>query len=279
MKNMFIVFICAIFAFSCKKNGEYADEKRAEIRSATIDKEGMIDTGNDVVTNTAYTCDPTPIPGTWYIKQSYLNAYQHFYQINAKPEYPGGVLCGPTSYMLGAHMIVTAKNGYYPSSKTKVGAIYSKLKAASKFDDANGMYIGDLDWFCNNYDYPVIKTSYKRTTDRGAMKEYIEYSIRSGYPVVVTVQIYGSNCSTWSLNDSQMYDQTNTSYYVSKNGNYGHFILLIGIKINADGSGTIWYKDPLSKTGSTQSASYTRILDAMKYNGNDDYYDAVALFE
>jgi hypothetical protein len=111
------------------------------------------------------------------------------------------------------------------------------------------------------------------------MKEFIEYNIQTGYPVVVTVQVYGTRNNTWAANDADMYDQANTSYYVSKNGPVGHFILLVGVKINADGSGTVWYKDPLSKTGSTQSASYTRILDAMKYNGNNNYYDAVALFE
>jgi hypothetical protein len=176
-------------------------------------------------------------------------------------------------------MIVTAKGGNYPCSKAKVGAIYGRLKDAGKFDDAVGMYIGDIAWFSNYYDYPAVKTSYKRTSDRSLMKEFIEYNIETGYPVVVTVQVYGTRNYTWAANDADMYDQANTPYYVSKNGPVGHFILLVGIKINADGSGTVWYKDPLSKTGSTQSASYTRILDAMKYNGNNNYYDAVALFE
>lgn len=217
-------------------------------------------------------------PGIWYIKQSYLDNYQHFYQINAKNEYPGNVLCGPTSYMLAAHMIASAKGHWYPSTKPKIGSIYNALYNAGKFDNAKGMYISDILWFCNTYDYPIIQTSYLRTSNRTSMKEYIEAYIKAGYPVIVTVNVYGMHGASWG-NDLDMTDQTGTHYYVSQSGSVGHFILLIGIKINADGSGRIWYKDPLSASGETRCASYTRILDAMKYNGNNNYYDAVGTFD
>ena len=249
-----IIFVIAVSIYSCQK-----ESLQKPVHS----------TSNDAL---------TIIPGTWNIAQLFLDQYVHFYQMDAKPEYPGDVLCGPTSYMLGAHMIATARGISYPSSKEKVGAIYTKLSQAGKFDDAMGMYISDIQWFSQTYDYPVIKTSYLRTTDRTSMKDYIEFYIKIGYPVIVTVNIYGLQGSYWG-NDLDMTDQTGVKYYISKNGPVGHFILLTGIKINADGSGRVWYKDPLSKTSETRCASYTRILDAMKYNGNIDYYDAVALFE
>lgn len=228
--------------------------------------------------NTGHYSSLTPIAGTWNIKQEYLNNYQHFYQIAASPDYPGKVLCGPVSYMLAAHMIATVKGVNYPSTKMKAGAIYTKLLQAGKFDDAAGMYISDLLWFSQSFDYPVVKCSYRRTADRAAMKEYLEYHIKSGYPVIATVNIYGMQGAYWN-NDLDMTDQSGVKYYMSRNGPVGHFILLTGIKINADGSGRVWYKDPLSSTGETRCASYTRLLDAMLYNGNNYYYDAVAVFE
>lgn len=293
MKQGVLIFLITISIWSCKKEREFighgCTDEVAEVSSGrkgsglgevgrgVIDSELSIGV-ESVTNNSGQQSSTTPTPGTWMIKAIYASEYQHFYQMNAKPEYPGDVLCGPTSYMLAAHMIATSKGVSYPSSKAKVGAIYTKLSQAGKFDDAEGMYISDVQWFSNTYDYPVVKTSYRRTIDRTAMKEYIEFHLKSGYPVVVTVNVFGMQGSYW-VNDGAMSDIAGTKYYISKNGPVGHFILLTGIKINADGSGTIWYKDPLSSTGDTRSASYTRILDAMKYNGNNDYYDAVAVFE
>ncbi len=176
-------------------------------------------------------------------------------------------------------MIAQSKGITYPSTKPQLGLIYTRLFQANRFDNQLGMYISDLCWYENMYDSNIVQTAYKRTTERDWMKEFIEYNIKTGYPVVATIQVYGNKRSTWALHDSDLYDQAGSTYYVSKNGNCGHFILLIGIKINADGSGTVWYKDPLSPDGATQSASYTRILDAMKFNGNNNYYDAVSLSE
>jgi hypothetical protein len=292
MKKGVLIFLMAISVWSCKKEPDFighgcSDEAVSGRRASVLgevrpdDSIGFGVNGASVlsiINNGGQQSSTMPTPGTWTIKASYVSEYQHFYQMDAKPEYPGSVLCGPVSYMLAAHMIATSKGVWYPSSKAKVGAIYNKLSQAGKFDDASGMYISDVQWFCSTYDYPTVKASYRRTTDRTAMKEYIEFYLKSGYPVIVTVNIFGMQGSYWG-NDLAMSDVAGTKYYISKNGSVGHFIVLTGIKINADGSGTIWYKDPLSSTGDTRSASYTRILDAMKYNGNNDYYDAVGVFE
>lgn len=284
MKKILSVMLLILIAVSCQKQYVSFENKSGDVVKSGVKESTLLEFTQSnfaqlgIANPSGQSSSATPIPGTWNIKQTYLNQYVHFYQMDAKPEYPGSVLCGPTSYMLAAHMIATSKGVWYPSSKAKVGAIYTKLSLAGKFDDAEGMYISDVQWFCNSYDYPTIKTSYLRTSNRDAMKEYIEFYIKSGYPVIVTVNIFGLQGAYWG-NDLDMNDQPGIKYYVSKNGTVGHFILLIGIKINADGSGRIWYKDPLAKTGETRCASYTRILDAMKYNGNNDYYDAVAVFE
>lgn len=220
----------------------------------------------------------TPIPGTWFIQSHFLASYQHFCQLTASPQYPGATLCGPTSYMLGAHMLATHRGYIYPAVKTQVGVIYTRLVQAGKFDNQEGMYINDIDWYAGQYDETFLTSAYKRTSSRVWMKEFIEYQVKTGYPVIAAVQIYGNKRSSWALNDSNLFDQPGKTYYISKNGTVGHFILIIGIKINPDGSGTVWYKDPLAPTSATQSASYTRVLDAMKYNGNDTYYDAIGLF-
>ena len=284
MKRFLSMVLLIILVTSCQKQYDFSEQKNVDEVKSVVKESTLsaLDPSNfaqlNVTNLVGQSSSATPIPGTWNIKQEYLNQYMHFYQMDAKPEYPGSVLCGPTSYMVAAHMIATAKGVWYPSSKAKVGAIYTKLSQAGRFDDAEGMYISDVQWFCNTYDYPTIKTSYLRTSNRDAMKEYIEFYIKSGYPVIATVNIFGLQGAYWG-NDLDMTDQSGVKYYVSKNGPVGHFILLTGIKINADGSGRIWYKDPLAKTGETRCASYTRILDAMKFNGNNDYYDAVAVFE
>lgn len=292
MKRLFISTLAYIICSSaCTKTTTPTtaspEQHTSDILSGTRDNDNPESitpyphtTSNQIalVTLDGQACNYTPIPGTWYISSNYLNQYVHTYQIDAKPEYPGNVLCGPTSYMLAAHMICAAKNHPYPSSKVKLGALYNALLNAGRFDNAEGMYISDIDWLSTNYDYPIVKTNYRRTSNRDNMKEFIEYHIKSGFPVIVTVDIFGLKGAYWP-NDVAMTDQAGSSYYVSKNGPVGHFILLIGIKINADGSGTIWYKDPLSSTATTRSASYTRILDAMKSNGNTTYYDAVAVYE
>jgi hypothetical protein len=303
MKHILIFLTIALLFFSCKKEKSVQHSNNntdisTELIDHTVlsstrddDKEesaiGVVDSifshvsnsnGSGIQTAVPITFGGACVPGTWYIKQSYIDNYIHFYQMNAKPDYPGGVLCGPTSYLMAAHMIASAKNHAYPSSKPKLGAIYNALYNAGKFDNTEGMYISDVLWFNNTYDNPVIQASYLRTSNRISMKEYIEGYLKAGYPVIATVNIYGMHGSSWT-NDGDGVDQASTQYYVSKNGPVGHFILLIGIKINADGSGTIWYKDPLSSTGATRSASYSRILDAMKYNGNNTYYDAVGVAE
>jgi hypothetical protein len=284
MKHVFLLVMSISILLSCQKEqtkSVYHNESFSGSRDDNRTETHLVQSTQPEISSinySGYVSSATPVPGTWYIKQNYQDAYQHFYQMDAKPDYPGNVLCGPTSYMLAAHMIVTAKGGTYPSSKAKLGAIYTKLSQAGKFDDALGMYISDVKWFSDTYDYPAVKTSYLRTTSRDMMKEYLEYYIKTGYPVVVTADIFGLQGAYWG-NDIDMSDQPNVKYYVSKNGPVGHFILLIGIKINADGSGRVWYKDPLSKTSETRCASYTRILDAMKSNGNTDYYDAVAVFD
>lgn len=276
MNKIFSMMLVVGIAMSCKKTNEQLakngiDELQSGVKENNFLEFGQIHLASSVTQSAT-------ISGTWNIKQEYLNNYVHFYQMDAKPEFPGNVLCGPTSYMLAAHMIATAKNVWYPSSKAKVGAIYTKLSQAGKFDDGAGMYISDVPWFCNTYDYPVVKSSYLRTMNRDVMKEYLEFYIKSGYPIIATVNVFGLQGAYWE-NDLDMTDLPGVKYYVSKNGPVGHFILLTGIKINTDGSGRIWYKDPLSRTNETRCASYTRILDAMKYNGNNDYYDAVAIFE
>jgi hypothetical protein len=170
-----------------------------------------------IATTGGLVCSYNPVPGTWYISTTYSNQYSHFYQIDAKPEYPGSVLCGPTSYMLAAHMICASKGIGFPSSKTKLGAMYNALFNAGKFDNTQGMYISDIDWFNSTYDYPTVKTNYRRTSDRSNMKEFIEYYIKSGFPVIATVNIYGTKGTYWG-NDVDMYDQTGTQYYMSKKG-------------------------------------------------------------
>lgn len=267
------MIMCVILIIGCNKDDTLVVKNTLQKDQLSL---GVIQKNS--VNYAGYVSSESPVPGTWFIKPLYEQQYVHFWQMSAKPEYPGGVLCGPTSYLLAAHMIATAKGWPYPSSKTKVGAIYTKLSQAGKFDNTLGMYINDIHWFSSTYDFPVIKTSYSRTLLRSLCKEYIEYYLKTGYPVIVSININGANSILW-INDNGVDEKSGSSYYISKSGLTGHFILLTGIRINADGTGTVWYKDPLSQYGETRSVYYSRLLDAMKANGNPDYYDAVAVFD
>lgn len=275
-----------LYGVGCTKKDVQQVYDNVEILSATKDDTVLCEQNDlhayhsvlSAISYEGHMSSSIPIPGTWFIRNKYQNEYVHFYQMHARPEYPGAVLCGPTSYMLAAHMIAASKGNQYPVGKQKLGAIYQVLARNDRFDDKNGMYISDLVWFSQNYDYPVIKSSYWRSTNRSLTKEYIEYNLKTGYPVIVTVNIFGLQSGFWS-NDGDAQSQLQKKYYIGFDGPVGHFILLIGIRINPDGTGTVWYKDPLSVNGETRSVSYTRLLNAMLYNGNPQYYDFVAVFE
>ncbi len=217
------------------------------------------------------------VSGEWKLLGNYAFLYKHFCQLDASPEYPGSVLCGPTSYMIAAYMIASNKGRPYQCSKQKLGGIYTALRSAGKFDNRYGMYIQDIGWFCANYDYPVVQTSYMRTSRRDVIKGYLEHYMKEGDPVIVPVNIFGLQGAYW-VNDKDPLSTLGTKYYIAKNGTVGHFILLTGLKLNDDGSGLVYYRDPLSRNGETRSVSYSRLLDAMLFNGNISFYDALAVF-
>lgn len=223
---------------------------------------------------TRVSSDYTSLPGYWTLSAHMLGFYQHFYQNDAKPEYPGSTLCGPTCYMMASHMVGMANNYATPVTKTYLGQIYSRLKQAGKFWDTQGMYISDIPWYAGAYDQYFFSVTSARTQDRSSMKGFIEQNIQDGFPVIVTVNIY----ATAGLgNDVDNVNKSGKIYYIDPSSRVGHFILLVAVKINNDGSGMVYYRDPLSKDGATRVVNYTRLLDSMKANGNVYYYDAVAV--
>lgn len=270
-----LIMVCAMSSImtSCQKTNHVVKSVNTTTNDIGISavRDDNSPDNDTIIKNTLHALNSySSSAGLWWIKSSYESNYTHFCQLNASPEYPGGVLCGPTAYMLGVHMLSST----YPSSKTRIGTIYNRLSVNGKFDNSAGMYISDIQWYRNSYDATIVNTAYKRTSNRSTMKEFIESNLKNGFPVIATVQVYGSN-RQHHINDNLQY--ACTTNYIGENGNIGHFILLIGIEINSDGTGKVWYKDPLSPNGWTQSVTYTRLLDAMKYNGNTNYYDAIAL--
>jgi hypothetical protein len=273
MKKFLLILSIVVLLFSCDKKIGSEQLQPQTIASATMDHSlGPTDSLSDWGVMSSES-----VVGKYWLLGNYSFLYKHFCQLDASPEYPGSVLCGPTSYMLAAHMIASNKGRVYPCSKQKLGAIYNALRNAGKFDNRYGMYINDITWFSTTYDYPVVKTTYMRTARRDVIKGYIEHYLKEGDPVIVPVNVFGLQGSYWA-NDKDVQHVPGVKYYVSRSGSVGHFILLIGLELYADGSGMAYYKDPLSRNGETRAVHYSRLLDAMLYNGNILYYDALAVF-
>jgi hypothetical protein len=95
--------------------------------------------------------------------------------------------------------------------------------------------------------FPQVDFGYVRN-DRNSYKAFLEAPLPRGFAVCTPVLIDGNNPAN------------------VKTTGKGHFILLTGISIAADGSGIVFYKDPLTVDTQTRVISYTLLLDSNKAN-------------
>lgn len=213
------------------------------------------------------------------ISSSYENNYMHFCQLNALAY--GSLACGPTSYMLAAHMIAAA-NGwtFMPSSAAKLNAIISTIGPLP-------ISLDQIENYVNIYDgTKLASVPQYGITSRSDFKLFLEENLLFGSPIVVGVRVaparvnnsmYLSENSVTN-HDIDGTDQPGRNYYINTSG-ANHFVVLIGIKINnATGNGYAYYKDPLATSGATKICSYSRFLNSILYNGGSACcYDGLAI--
>lgn len=196
--------------------------------------------------------------------------------------------CGPTAYMLAVHMIAAAHGySFMPSSGNKLQAIISAMGGVP-------VSMTDIASHASAHDSPPIDAQSYTTINRSLFKSFLESELADGNPVIVPIVIntnVSASDSRYTAESSVNYDIDSApqsgrpNYIVSSklSGGYGHFVVVVGIKIyTPTGQGYVYYKDPLAQSGTTKVCSYTRFLESAKINGSCTepsclYYDALTI--
>lgn len=114
---------------------------------------------------------------------------------------------------------------------------------------------GDLTNWSQCSTYIGSGTTWGGSTNRSTVKAFFESKISTGKPCVAIVMIAPSS----SCQDA------NCSTYIRTNGTgTGHMVLVTGLTTNAQGIGTIRFKDPWPNDSSTYSVDYDKFMDSMK---------------
>lgn len=240
----------------------------------------------------------TSVSGTtveYRINTAYESNYAHWSQKWAATPLTSSqtyAACGPVSYMLSAHMLLGSS---FPSSGSKLAYIVNRLQ--STYGVFVPININVIPTYLTGTDGATLTSSgligYSHlggatTADRNNFKSALQSELANGWPVMVPV-----NINIGREDDSRYTTENSTTNYdtdgsdVSGRPNYltgsisapGHFIVLIGIKVNTTtGGGYVYYKDPYSVNSTTKVASYERFLNSALANGGTyNGYDAIAI--
>jgi len=227
----------------------------------------------------------------YQIATTYMSSYAHWCQLWNSPltTYEKQNACGPTAYMLAAHMVASA-HGYtfMPSSGAKLNAIVNSIGSLPISMNQIGSHI-------SSYDSPPLTSVSYTSSSKSSFKSFLESHLFDGNPIIVPIVVSAGAATNNSRYTSEVqtvnYDldsspQTGRPNYVLTSkltGGYGHFVVVIGISIYIPtGNGLVFYKDPLSSSGATKVCSYTRFLASAKINGaciepNCMNYDAIVV--
>lgn len=217
------------------------------------------------------------------ISTAYANNYAHWCQLWQSPlsSYERANSCGPTAYMIVAHMVATA-HGYHfmPSSGEKLKAIIGKMGGVPISMDQIATHV-------KYWDNPPLTSISLTTSDRTKFAAFLESHLADGNPIIVPVRVTSStrandsrytSVSSWANYDLDASDQTNRPNYINNSG-FGHFVVVIGIKKSlVSCEALVYYKDPLSQSGTTRVCNYERFLSSAAANGASNlYYDAIVI--
>ncbi len=224
------------------------------------------------------------------IKTEYANNYVHWCQLQASPltTYEKQNACGPTAYMLAAHMVATAEGyTFMPVSGTKLKNIISAMGSVP-------IGMTQIATHITAHDSPPLTSISCTTSDRSAFRTFMESNLSDGNPIIVPIFIndskvndvrYSSTASdNFDIDSSPQSGRPNYILTTKINGGYGHFVVVIGISMSSTtgSNGLVYYKDPLANSGATKICSYTRFLESAKANGgckepNCINYDALVI--
>jgi hypothetical protein len=210
----------------------------------------------------------------------YVGPYQYFTSSNSN-------LCGIASYMMGTQLVTHP--GWITLPGTNAGKAIRLAESAKRyflFDPAHGW--GDPCWIAQvgemgkgltnkkgdltNWNqcatYSGNGTTMFASTNRSSAKAFFETSISGSKPCVALIKISSSN----SCPDA------NCSTYIRTNGSgAGHMVLVTGLTTNAQGVGTIRFKDPWPNNSQTYSCDYDKFLNSMKSASSSNKYNILKI--
>lgn len=261
MKKLMTIIAVVFLAGACKK------ENGPLMKAAS--NEDALRSQSRISVNGNYT--------KYHIKPEYEQHYSHWCQFWNSPltSYEKSNACGPTAYMLAAHMIAAA-HGYtfMPASATKLNAIIDKIGYLP-------ISITQISSHVKSYDSPPLEATQCFTQDRSYFKAFLQSHLADGNPLIVPVVVSGSSrandarytsassTDNFDMDGSSQSGRPNYVLATKNNGGVGHFVVVIGITVyTPTGQGLVYYKDPLSHNGATRVCSYTRFLESARINGS-----------
>lgn len=219
------------------------------------------------------------------ILQSKYAQLFHYYQFANQQQ---RLACGPTAYMCATKAIAKYHGKDLILNKTLQDRIgnYTGWENTTPYNLYNY-------WVLNKDNFQsYITCDYARGaknhpnkenwTTRTKIKEFIETALSEKKLIILPVKINGSNRSNWQ-NDHSTSGTFESSNYISKDGNIGHYIILYRLdrQFTQDGFsiGTAYYLDVYeSQAGNAlKTVNYLRLLDANKATSNSGNYSALWL--
>lgn len=275
-----ILLIISLGIFSCKKEIPVPSNSQTEESS---EKDISLKHVSTSGSNTIYEVSPLVV-----------NNFQHYCQLNAPSPINGSAACGPTSYMMAASCIARYldPNTAYTTSGTKLQTIVNITGVSTN--------LATLSNYATNYDGSFLSVTTSYGSNRETIKNFIKNSLAANKFVITGINAYVMSPSP--VNNSNFYlnastngdlnagsDITSGTYrnYISSSDEGGkvggHIIVILKfVQTASDGSGYIEYIDPIATTrpfgvSNRRYVSFTRLLDAIKMNGNNTFYDAFAI--
>lgn len=249
----------------------------------TTNNDLIPDTGRDSSTRNQQKVAINANVVEYRISPAYANNYVHWCQLWSSPlsSYERANACGPTAYMIAAHMIAAAHGySFMPVSGNKLKAIIGKMGGVP-------ISMGQISSHVARCDSPPLTTVSFTTTSKEKFKSFLESHLANGDPIVVPVRVSGgartndgryTSENSWNNYDLSIVDQTTRPNYINSSG-FGHFVVLIGVKISLSSCDAYaYYKDPLAQSGETRVCHYERFLASAAANGASNlYYDAIVI--
>lgn len=242
--------------------------------------------------------DVTSATTVYRVKDDILNQFIFYCQLSATSLSTRTQACAPDAYMIGANSIALFKgNGAYGPNATKLTEIANRMGTSLASGTSFSQIVGYLGSYDTNF---IISSNMGGQLNRSSIKIFIENALTNDQFVMVPVNayvmapskrnqlnLYSNNSTNPDLQDGN----SGSSYYITPEKGYyqidgnslvgGHWILIVKITVdNATGNGIVEYIDPLADNRSPNSnrkfMSYTRLLDSIKINGNNQTaYDAI----